>query len=300
MNKICLITNKDKDNNLEITNKVINYIKKHNKECILLKCYNGECDGLYTDVKTIPQDTDCIIVLGGDGTILQAAHDIASRDIPIFGINLGTLGFLAEIETQNIYQALDCLLSGQYTLENRMMLQGCIIRDGKKIYEGSVLNEIVVARSGFSRVISLSVSVNDELVYRYRGDGVLLSTPTGSTGYNLSAGGPVLRPNNKMIVLTPICPHSLNTRSIVLSGDDKVTVKVEKSKKTQDNEAITTFDGKESIMLHADDIIEIKKSNLETKLIRFYENNFFETLRTKIGYCEDEIWKYQDKVKLLS
>lgn len=298
MNKICLITNKNKDHNLEITNKVINYIKKHKRKCILLKCFNGECDGLYTDVNTIPPDTDCIIVLGGDGTILQAAHDIASRDIPIFGINLGTLGFLAEIEIQNIYKALDCLFNGQYTLESRMMLQGCIIRDGKKIYDGAVLNEIVVARSGFSRVISLSVRVNNELVYKYRGDGVLLSTPTGSTGYNLSAGGPVLRPNNKMIVLTPICPHSLNTRSIVLSGDDKVTVKVEKSKKTQDNEAITTFDGKESIMLHADDIIDIKKSSLETKLIRFYENNFFETLRTKIGYCEDEIWKYQDKVKL--
>lgn len=289
MNKICLITNKNKDHNFEITNKVIDYIKKNNRKCILLECYNGKCRDLYTDVNTIPQDTDCIIVLGGDGTILQAAHDIASRDIPIFGINLGTLGFLAEIETQNIYQALDYLFTGQYTLESRMMLEGRIIRDGKLLYEGSVLNEIVVARSGFSRVISLSICVNNELVYRYRGDGVLLSTPTGSTGYNLSAGGPVLRPNNKMIVLTPICPHSLNTRSIVLSGNDEVTVKVEKSKKTQENEAITTFDGKESIILHADDIIEIKKSGLETKIVKFYENNFFETLRTKIGYCEDEI-----------
>lgn len=288
MNKICLITNKNKDHNFEITNKVIDYIKKNNRECILLECYNGKCRDLYTDVNTIPKDTDCIIVLGGDGTILQAAHDIASKDIPIFGINLGTLGFLAEIEAPNIYQALDNLFSGQYTLESRMMLEGGIIRDGKILYEGSVLNEIVVARSGFSRVISLSISVNNELVYKYRGDGVLLSTPTGSTGYNLSAGGPVLRSNNKMIVLTPICPHSLNTRSIVLSGDDEVMVKVEKSKKTQDNEAITTFDGKESIMLHANDVIKIKKSSLETKLVRFYENNFFETLRTKIGYGEDE------------
>lgn len=288
MNKICIITNKNKDHNFEITNKVIDYIKKNNRECILLECHNEKDRDLYTDVNAIPQDTDCIIVLGGDGTILQAAHDIASRDIPIFGINLGTLGFLAEVETHNIYQALDNLFNGQFTLESRMMLEGRIIRDGKKLYEGSVLNEIVVARSGFSRVISLSICVNNELVYRYRGDGVLLSTPTGSTGYNLSAGGPVLRPNSKMIVLTPICPHSLNTRSIVLSGSDKVTVKVEKSKKTQDNEAITTFDGKESIILHADDIIEINKSGLETKIIKFYKNDFFETLRTKIGYCEDE------------
>lgn len=291
MDKFCLITNKDKDIDFEITNKVSDYIKKNNKDCILLDCHNGESGDAYTDVKTVPKDTDCIIVLGGDGTILQAAHDIASRGTPILGINLGTLGFLAEIEPQNINEALDKLFRGEYTIENRMMIEGRITRKGEIIYEGIALNEVVVARSGFSRIISLSVEVNNELVYKYRGDGVLLSTPTGSTGYNLSAGGPVVKPSNKMIILTPICPHSLNTRSIVLSESDNMRVVVEKSKKTQDNEAIITFDGKESILLHADDIIEVKKSVLETKLVQVFNNNFFETLRTKIEYCEGEIWK---------
>ncbi len=287
MDKFCLITNRSKDENFEVTNKVVKYLEENNRECMLLECQDGVCSGLYTDISTIPKDTDCIIVLGGDGTILQAAHDILSSEVPILGINIGTLGFLADIELHNIYEALDSLFNDEYILEHRMMLEGAIKREGEEIYLSNSLNEIVIERSGFSRIISLSVYVNGQLANRYRGDGILVSTPTGSTGYNLSAGGPVVKPDNQVIILTPICAHSLSSRSIILNASDEILVKIETSKKTQDNEVIATYDGYESKLLHAEDLIEIKKSNKTTKFVKFKSNNFFETLRTKIGNSED-------------
>lgn len=291
MDKFCLLTNREKDTDFEVTNKVAEYIKRNNKEYVLLECHDGVCSGVYTDVNTVPSDSDCIIVLGGDGTILQSAHDISTSNIPILGINLGTLGFLAETELHNIYETLDSLFEGDYELEHRMMLEGCITRDNKKIYTSKALNEIVVERSGFSRIISLGVYNNGDLINRYRGDGVLVSTPTGSTGYNLSAGGPVVKPNNKVLILTPICPHSLSSRSIILNADDEILIKIETSKKTQTKEVIATFDGHDSILLNADDIIEIKKSEEVTRLVKLKNNSFFKTLRTKLGSSEGE--KYE-------
>ena len=300
MDKFCLITNRSKDENFEVTNIVVNYIEKNNKEFVLLECQDGVCSGLYTDINMIPKDTDCIIVLGGDGTILQAAHDVLDSELPILGINIGTLGFLADIELHNIYEALDSLFMDEYVLEHRMMLEGCITRNNEKLYLSSALNEIVIERSGFSRIISLNVYVNGKLANRYRGDGILVSTPTGSTGYNLSAGGPVVKPDNQVIILTPICAHSLSSRSIVLNASDEILVKIETSKKTQDEEVIATYDGYESVLLHADDIIEIKRSDKKTKFVKFKSNNFFETLRTKIGNSEgNNLWKIKGRTKLL-
>ena len=286
MDKFCLITNQSKDTNFEITDKVSKYIEKNNKECVILECNDERCNGIYTDINALPKDIDCIIVLGGDGTILQAVHDTSNMDVPILGINIGTLGFLAEIELHNIYEALDRLFNDEYIIEERMMVEGSISRNGQQLYFANALNEVVVERSGFSRIISLSVYSNGEFVNRYRGDGVLVSTPTGSTGYNLSAGGPVVQPNNQVLILSPICPHSLNSRSIVLNSEDEILIKIETSKKTQNEEVIATFDGHESILLHADDIIKVKKSKTTTRLVKFKHNNFFETLRTKIGSHE--------------
>lgn len=287
MNKFCIITNKNKDVDLKITNKIANYIKNDNRECELLDCYYRPKTGWYTDINSIPKDTDCVIVLGGDGTILQAAHDTASREIPILGINIGTLGFLAETELHNIYEALDNIFEDNYELEYRMMLEGSIKRNGEEIYFGNALNEIVIERSGFSRIISLSVYVNDELANRYRGDGILISTPTGSTGYNLSAGGPVVAPYSQVLIVTPICSHTINSRSIVLDAEDKISVKIEMSKKTQDKEVLATFDGQGAAQLNAEDVIDIKKSQLATKFVKFKSNNFFETIRRKFGNIEE-------------
>lgn len=284
MNKFCVITNRDKDTDLAVTSEIVDYMNKNHKECLLLEGQNPvSCSHRFTDAKAIPEDTECAIVLGGDGTIIQAANDLAGKGIPILGVNLGTLGFLAETEKHNIYEALDSLFADQCGMESRMMLHGSIFSSSKKAYEGIVLNDIVITRSGFSRIISVSIYVNDELVDRYRGDGVIISTPTGSTGYNLSSGGPVVKPDARVMIITPICPHTLNSRSIVVSSEDLVKIKIDESKKTQEEEAIATFDGRMAILLQAEDIIDISKAQEETKLVKINHTSFFNILRTKIG-----------------
>lgn len=288
MNKFCVITNRDKDSNLEITNKIVDYMRKNHKDCVLLEGQNpASCQNCFTDSNGIPKDTECAIVLGGDGTIIQAANDLAGKDIPILGINLGTLGFLAEIEKQNIYEALDALYQDKWSIDSRMMLKGYIYSDSKEIHNGIALNDIVITRSGFSRIISVSVYVNDKLVDRYRGDGVIISTPTGSTGYNLSSGGPVVKPDARAIIITPICPHTLNSRSIVVSSEDNIKIKIDESKKTQEEEAIATFDGRMAILLQTEDIIDISKAKEEAKLVKINHTSFFDILRTKIGQGEE-------------
>lgn len=284
MDKFCVITNRDKDINLETTTKIADYMKKNSKQCIILDehpAINKNC--FYTDANVIPDDIECAIVLGGDGTIIQAAHDLIDKGIPMLGINLGTLGFLAEIEKNNIYEALDKLFWDQYKTETRMMIQGGIYNHCKKIYSGLALNDIVITRSGFSRIISVSIYVNEELVNRFRGDGVIISTPTGSTGYNLSSGGPIVKPDAQVMIITPICPHSLYSRSIVVSSEDKIKIKIDKSKKTQDEEAIATFDGIQAILLKTEDTIDISRANELINLIKISNTSFFEIVRTKIG-----------------
>jgi NAD+ kinase len=288
MDKFCVITNRDKDENLEITTRIVEYMKKNRKDCIFLDRKNTkDSDFYYTDADMIPSDTECAIVLGGDGTIIQAAHDLAGKGIPILGINLGTLGFLAEIEKNNLYDALDSLYMDQCSMESRMMLQGTVLSDGKQVYSGFALNDVVITRSGFSRIISFSVYVNDELVDCYRGDGVLISTPTGSTGYNLSSGGPVVKPDSEVMIITPICPHSLTARSLVVSSTDKIKIKINESKKTQEEEAIATLDGRMAILLQTEDEIEVYKAQETTKLVKINQASFFEILRTKIGQGGD-------------
>lgn len=284
MDKFCVITNREKDDNMEITQKIVEYMRNHEKSCHLLDNLEpDEQDYHYTDSSNLDDDTECAIVLGGDGTIIQAAYDLAGKNIPILGVNLGTLGFLAEIEKHNIYHAIDRLYDDDYKLENRIMLDGTITRDGKVMYEGYSLNDIVITRSGFSRIICVSVYVNDELIDKFRGDGVIISTPTGSTGYNLSSGGPVVKPTTRVMLITPICAHSLNARTIIVSENDKVTVIINRAKKTQQDEAIATFDGRKGISLQAEDIIEIFKAKEETQLVKIGNNSFFDILRTKIG-----------------
>lgn len=289
MRQFCIIANREKDENLNITNWIIEYLTSKGMNVFVAEERNIE-DGIYTDATTIPQDTECVIVLGGDGTILQAAHDILSCNIPILGINLGTLGFLAETEKQNVIEALNALFLDDYRIEERMMLKACVVQQqDREIWDNNctpALNDIVITRSGFSRIIGVSIYVNGALVNDYRGDGVIISTPTGSTGYNLSAGGPVVTPEAELIVITPICPHSLNARSIVVTSKDTVTIKIRECKKTQVEEAIATIDGSRVVKLQAGDSIEIVKAREVTKLIRVGNINFFQILRTKLGDAE--------------
>lgn len=284
MKKFCIIANRDKDEDLFLTNQIIDYLKENG--CQVVIAQEAKDEYRYTDINSIPLDIDCAIVLGGDGTILHASHDLINSSIPILGINLGTLGFLAEIEIQNVKKALTDLIQGNYRVEDRMMIEAKFQSEYHNIPirdEYAALNDIVIARSGFSRIICVGIYVNGAWVQDYRGDGVIISTPTGSTGYNLSAGGPIITPMTEMMVITPICPHTLNARSIVVSDRDTVEVVIRESKKTQKEEAIATMDGERSVKLSAKDRIIIGKSEFKVKLIRFDEYCFFNLLRSKFG-----------------
>ncbi len=284
MDRFLIITNKEKDTDLRVTNKIADYIEQAGKQAILSSVSSVQ----ETDRVTIPDDVDCAIVLGGDGTIIQTANDLMTHSIPILGVNMGTLGFLAEIEEHHVPEALERLFGDDYHIENRIMMDGKVLHDPKhqQIQEqtmGYALNDVVIARKGFSRIISLGIYVNDALVDNFRGDGVIISTPTGSTAYNLSAGGPIVMPQASVMVITPICPHSLSPRSIVVSAEDTIKVVVGKSKKTQEAEAIVTFDGNKVMDLGTDDVILIKKAKYNTKLIKLNYTGIYEVLRSKLG-----------------
>jgi NAD+ kinase len=285
MDRFLIITNKEKDIDLLVTNKIAAYIEKAGKSAILSSVSSVQDN---PDASRIPKEIDCAIVLGGDGTIIQTANDLMTHDIPILGVNMGTLGFLAEIEKQHVLEALDRLFRDDYRIENRIMIEGDVnfskhCSKPKENSEGYALNDVVIARKGFSRIISLGIYVNDELVDNFLGDGVIISTPTGSTAYNLSAGGPIIIPKASVMVITPICPHSLSPRSIVVSAEDTIKIIVGKSKKTQEAEAIATFDGKKVIDLGTDDTVFIKKARYNTKLIKLNRTGIYEILRSKLG-----------------
>ena len=285
MDRFLIITNKEKDNDFLVTKKFVTYIEKAGKLAILSSVSSVMEDA---DAVMIPEAIDCAIVLGGDGTIIQTANDLMTHEIPILGVNLGTLGFLAEIEEHNMEEALDRLFKDDYRIENRLMIEGDIIYNlnQEEILEsnkGYALNDVVIARKGFSRIISLGIYVNDELVDNFMGDGVIISTPTGSTAYNLSAGGPIVITKADVMVITPICPHSLSPRSVVVSAEDTIKIVVGKSKKTLEAEAIATFDGKKVIDLGTDDSLVIRKAKYSTKLIKLSRTSIFESLRSKLG-----------------
>jgi NAD+ kinase len=295
MNSFCIITNYEKDYNLETTKLVRDFLVSKKKKCIIVNhnLNDEESRSVYTDIEHIPSDTECAIVLGGDGTIIRAANDLRSRSIPILGINLGTLGFLTEIEKGNIRTALERLMDSKFVIEKRMMLSGKIIIDHELMEEKYAMNDIVITRRDFSKIISATIFVNHEYVDTYRGDGVIISTPTGSTGYNLSAGGPIMLPNTKSIVITPICPHTFMNRSIIVSDEDEITVIIGETKKNQYEKAIVTLDGNPGIELKKGDKVVIKKAVEEIKLLKIYDTSFFEILRNKfmnkgVGY---ESWK---------
>lgn len=284
MDRFLVITNERKDKDNIITKQIEDYIIASGRKCILIGTHELEEKDIRSDI-----GVQCAIVLGGDGTLIRCAAYLMDFDIPILGINLGTIGFLAEIERRHIKEALKRLFEDDYILENRMMLRGELHMgvnhkppDTNDSFICYALNDIVITRRGLSRIISLRIYVNDELVDDYRGDGVIISTPTGSTAYNLSAGGPIITPKADVMVITPICPHSLSPRSVVVSAEDVVKVVVRRSKKTQYDEAIATFDGQTVIDLGTEDEILIKRAKYKTRLIRLNQTGLYEILRSKL------------------
>ena len=277
MNNFLIIANKQKDINLEITEQIKHHITRMGAVCNVYDQYNRNVTSI-----DIPEGTQCILVIGGDGTILAAARMLVGNTIPLLGINLGTLGFLADVNLADLSKTLDLLLKDQYQVENRIMLTAEVYKQGEKAATYIALNDFNINRCGASRVIGLKVGINGSTIDCYRADGVIVCTPTGSTGYNLSAGGPIINPTCENFVITPICPHSLTARSIVLAKEDVVTVEVEQIRSNIKEEAIISFDGREGLSIVPGDQVKIYKSQEVTPFIKATEVSFVQILKEKL------------------
>ena len=230
----------------------------------------------------VPADADCMIVLGGDGTVLQAARLTKMLRVPIIGVNLGTLGYMTEVEVPNLEESLERLIAGDYVQESRMMLGGrATFADGRR-EEGWALNDIVISRSGPLQIIKFNIYVNGQFLNDYSADGVIVTTPTGSTGYNLSAGGPLVEPGARLIVLTPICPHSLNQRSIVLSPEDVIEIQIPARGESGNQNVEANFDGSHVIPLGTGDRLRSVRSEETTEFLKLGQGSFLDVLHRKM------------------
>ena len=277
MKKIGIIVNTLKTK--EYVSDVINGLKDRAE----LYIYDDiELDG----VKNLPYDelletVDCMIVMGGDGTIIRAANSCARHNIPVLGINLGRIGFMTEIEPEMIKDALLKLMSGEYKTEKRMMMKAQIQKDGQTVKTFHALNDIVVSKAAGVRLVGIELYTDNELVNRYISDGLIIATPTGSTGYSISAGGPVVDPNMKLYVATPICAHMLSVRSAVLASDKQILIRLDSEYGC--NQSIVTADGEVQGELCGNEEVIITKSQYELELIKIGNQSFYDTLIKKLS-----------------
>jgi NAD+ kinase len=229
----------------------------------------------------LPGQVDVLLVLGGDGTLLSMARLVGDLGVPILGVNLGGLGFLAALTVDELYPALDSLLRDELVIEERMMLVATVSRQGERLSEYAALNDMVITKSAMSRIIRLEVAVDGELATGYRADGLIISTPTGSTAYCLSAGGPIVYPTMDAVVLTPICSHTLTNRPIVLPASLRIEVTL-----ATDQDVMLTADGQVGFALKPWDTVEIRRASARTRLLRPPHKHFFSVLRTKLKWGE--------------
>jgi NAD+ kinase len=227
----------------------------------------------------MPGSVDFVVVLGGDGTLLGAAREVAKHEVPILGVNLGGLGFLTEVPIKRIYPAVDLMLKNRLEVESRLMLETKVLREGEEVCRFIVLNDVVINKGPLARIIDLDVSINDEFLTTFRADGLIISTPTGSTAYNLSAGGPVLYPTIGSFILTPICPFTLTNRPIILPDTHVITVQLTKE---SEERVSLTFDGQLGFEFFSGDVVVVNKSEKKIKLIKSPDHSYFEILREKL------------------
>ena len=273
MEHFVIYTNLHKDSKLTVTNRIRNYLIAHAKQCVL---WDGET------AEEEMKDADCMIVLGGDGTMLQAARDVQKWNLPLIGVNLGTLGYMTEIELSALEESLDLLMNGQFEVESRMMLSGKVEgRQGTE--EDLALNDIVISRSGSLQIIKFNILVNGQFLNNYSADGVIITTPTGSTGYNLSAGGPIVEPKARLIMITPICPHTLNQRSIILSPEDVIEIEISEGREGCVQTVEANFDGNHVVPMHTGERIKIVQSEKTTDIIQLNKVSFLEVLHKKLS-----------------
>ncbi|TYQ15794.1 UNVERIFIED_CONTAM: NAD+ kinase [Acetivibrio alkalicellulosi] len=281
MIKFGVVVNQQKDIDCKFTGILLNSIKKNKADYFLC---DEAASHLGIEPKNIDEDTvinmaDVIVCLGGDGSFLKTARMLFEKNTPIVGINLGSLGFLADVDKNNIDNAVKLLVNGQYEIEKRMLLETTIIRNNSIIAKDIVLNDVVISRGALSRILHLRTYINDKFMDMFPGDGLIIATPTGSTAYSLSAGGPIVEPDAELIVVTPICPHLLYSRSFISTGNRVIKVIVDEN---YCHEAMVTVDGQNGYEIRGGDFIITNRSSRFISTIKISNANFFEILRGKI------------------
>ena len=277
MKSFFVITNRDKDPNLEYTNQLLEYLKENGKTYTL---YAKEEEGLYNI--DIPSDVDGIITLGGDGTFIRTAGAFYKRQLPILGINIGTLGYLTELDLREHQGEIQEFLQGKYAIEDRMMLRGDFYKKEGEVIEYIALNDIVIHRGICNHLLEFEIYVNGKRLNKYKADGIVIATPTGSTAYNLSAGGPIVDPSAAMIVITPVAPHTLNTRSIVLAGYSRIEIRLSSKNQLRGGEGIIQIDGNTGVPFKCGDRLSIRQGDISTRLVKLSQESFLDTLRRKM------------------
>ena len=281
MNRIGIAVNQNKPSAIEVAKQLIDLLESKGVTVWIdsdVADKVGRRD-ISLPVDEFPGRVQLVFVLGGDGTLLGIARKLAVHDLPILGINLGHLGFLSEEEPNDLPNAVERVLQGDYHLEKRMMLEASVIRNGQVIHQGIALNDVGIAKGSFGRMVTLSVYVDDMYVDKYSGDGLILSTPTGSTAYSLSCGGPIVSPHINVILITPICPHTLSSRPIIIQKDQEIRVEVSATH----NDIGMTIDGQVGFILEVGDQIIVRKSPHYTTLMKWQERGFFDVLRQKLN-----------------
>lgn len=236
-------------------------------------------EGCREEESSIPKTVRWVVVLGGDGTLLGAARRVGRYGVPILGVNLGGLGFLTGVPFENLYSAVEMMLDEALEIERRAMLETRVLRKEKEICRFRVLNDIVINKRTLARIIDLDVSINNEFLTTFRADGLIVSSPTGSTAYNLSAGGPILYPTTETVIITPICPFTLTNRPIIIP--DSAIIKINVGKGSEEK-VILTFDGQVGLDIYLGDMIITRKSREKIKLFKPPEHSYFNILRTKL------------------
>lgn len=279
--KIGLIINIKRPDAFRIAREVIAWLTKEGDHCLIMEANSAIAmgyEGLGADSIEM-QGVDLILAMGGDGTLLHTVRVIDGKGIPILGINLGSLGFLTEITEEEIFPILRNILQGDYNSEKRMMLSIKVIRQGSVPASFKALNEAVITESEIARMINLKVCIDSDYLTTYRADGLIISTPTGSTAYSLAAGGPIVVPQLRLLMLTPVCPHTLTARPMIIPESSKITVDV-----IAPDQSMLTIDGQQAYSLKLNDRIEIKRAEEEICLIKPQQCGFYEVLRNKLKW----------------
>lgn len=282
MKRIGIILKKSKFETLEILKDFISWLKSRG-----IESYVEAEAASFLKEKSIEKErmlsmVDLLAVFGGDGTMLSVARLVKGKNVPILGINLGGLGFITEINKDELYEAFKLILDGKYFIEERIMLDAFVYRQNIRIANFTVLNDVVINKGALARIIDLETYVNRSYVTKFKSDGLIISTPTGSTAYSLSAGGPILYPTLSCVIVTPICPHTLTHRSIVLP--DSFIIDVVLTSVSED--VVLTLDGQVGFSLHRGDRIEVSKSDFKTQLLVLPQRDYFQILRTKLKWGE--------------